>query len=327
MQNGRKGRAMKILVYSDGQPASVKALQFAAQLTQSLGADLSVITVRSETHAIEPLPQVGAWTDLADFSQLPSGLQVLAHARNILSEEGLVTGKDKVQIRELPNGHFFICQDMAGRSIPFYVCFGHILETINHEIAQHHYDLLIVAPPNRGRFHKMVLGDITRKLVLDAHTSILFVRQGRANSRFIVCADGSVAAKRQFPMLKMLLPAISPALEFVFVETPDTDETTVQTATHCLEEARKWVTGCDKPVKVHYLKGEKPAKVISSMAGEDAVIVVGASLRHDVYRRLRGSLPIQILSLAAASTLVVKALPEEQPGDLFDPDSCKDAFL
>ncbi len=313
---------MKILVYSDGQPSSVKALQFAAQLVHLLGADLSVITIRSETHAIEPIPPFGYRADLADPSQLPPGLQVLAHARNVLTDEGLLNRKEGVQVRELPDGYHFICQTVDGHPVPFYVCFGRMVEAINRQIDQYHYDLLIIAPPNRGRLHKMVMGNITRKLVLEVHTSILIVRGGHVNSRLIVCADGSVAAKRQFPLLKRLLPAIPPPLEFIFVETPDTDEATVQTATHCLEEARQWITACDKPVKIHHVKGEQPAKVISSMAGEEAVIMVGASLRHDVYKRLRGSLPIQILALTAASTLVVKALPEDQPKDLQDPDSC-----
>ncbi len=313
---------MKILVYSDGRPRSVKALQFAAQLARPLCADLSVITIRSETHAIEPLPPFGYRADLADPSQLPLGLQVLADARNVLTDEGLLDRKSNVQVRELPNGYHFNCRTTDGQTIPFYVCFGHMIETLNHEIDQYHYDLLIIAPPNHGRFHKMVLGDITRKMVLDVHTSVLFVRQGKANNRFIVCADGSVAAKRQFPMLKRLLPVIPPPLEFIFVQTPDADEETVQTAARCLEEAKKWITTCDKPVVVHRLKGNQPAKAIAAMAGKDAVIVVGASLRHDVYKRLRGSLSLQILSLTKASTLVVKALPEDHPKNVQEPDSC-----
>ncbi len=315
---------MKLLVYSDGHPPSVKALQFAARLARPLGAELAVITVRSETHAIEPLPPFGEQVDFSDASQLPPGLQVLAHARNVLAEEGFLNRQGSVQVRELPNGHLFVCQTTDSRRILFYVCFGHMIEVINNEISRHRYDLLIIAPPRRGRFHKIVLGDITRKLVLDVHTSVLIVRQSQPGGRFIVCADGSAAARRQFPMLKKLLPAISSPLEFIFVRTPDADDAAVQAADHCLKEAGKWLAGCGKPIKVHRIQNDEPAKIISSVAGDNAVIVVGASLRHDVYRRLRGSLPIQILSLTAASTLVVKTMPEDNPGDLHGPDSCRD---
>ena len=314
---------MKILVYSDGQPSSVKALQFAARLVQSLGADLAVITVRSGTHAIEPLPPYGRQIELADASRLPPGLQVMAHARQVLADEGLFNRQAVVQVRELPNGHLLACHTTDGRRVPFYVCFGHMVETLNHEIEKHRYDLLIIAPPPRGRLHRLILGDISRRLVLDVRTSVLIVRGGRADSRFVVCADGSAAARRQFPMLKRLLPAILPPLEFICVRTMAADDEAVQNAHHCLEQAEQWLTACGKTFKVHRLEGERPVQVITAIAGPEAVIVVGASLRHDVYRRLRGSLPIQILSHTAASTLVVKALPEDSPGDLHDSKTCQ----
>jgi nucleotide-binding universal stress UspA family protein len=66
-----------------------------------------------------------------------------------------------------------------------------------------------------------------------------------------------------------------------------------------------------KQFKVTRLEGAHPAEAISAAAGEKAVIFIGASLRHDVYRRLKGSLAIQILARTEASVLVVKGLPEE----------------
>ena len=42
---------MKLLVYTDGSAVSAKALRFAAQLTQKLDAELTVITTRTGTHA------------------------------------------------------------------------------------------------------------------------------------------------------------------------------------------------------------------------------------------------------------------------------------
>ena len=159
----------------------------------------------------------------------------------------------------------------------------------------------------------MVLGDTTRKLILNLHASVLIVRGGGAESRFVVCADGSAASRRQSAMLKHFLPAIGPPVELVWVRTPDSDQGAVDMAAHCLEKARKWMEDGGKAYKIHQLEGEQPAQVITDLAGDDAVIFIGASLRHDVYRRLMGSLPIQILSQSGASVLVVKGLPEEDP--------------
>ena len=161
----------------------------------------------------------------------------------------------------------------------------------------------------------MMLGNISRRLALDLHTSVLIVRGGQPNSRFLVCSDGSAAARRQYPLLKQLLPVIEPPVERVYVQTPNSDKRAIESAEQGIHRASKWLANCGKPVKMHRLKGDRPEEVIVAAAGDDAVIFLGASLRHDVYRRLLGSLPIQILARTKSSVLVVKALPE---GDLDD---------
>jgi nucleotide-binding universal stress UspA family protein len=304
---------MKLLVYSNGSALSAKALQFAAHLARRLDGDLAVITVRSGTHATEPPPPFGRDVDLSDWSHLPVGLQVLARAWDVLCKEGVLEREEgsAVRISELPNGHLFVCQGRDGRRIPFYVCFGSMIEALNHEIDTLHYDLLVVAPPRHGRLRNIVLGNITRHLVLDLHTSILFVRGGDADSRYLVCADGSAASRRQSTLLRRFLPAIRPPVEMVWVRTPGCDAAGVEMAEHCLQRAQRWMEVGGKQFKILRLEGGQPADVISSAAGENAVIFISASLRHDVYRRLKGSLTIQILERTAASVLVVKGLPED----------------
>ena len=65
------------------------------------------------------------------------------------------------------------------------------------------------------------------------------------------------------------------------------------------------------------------AAAICAEAGKDSVILMGASLRHDVYRRMRGSLPMQILDETQSSVLLVK-LPAEAGNDfLKTPFTCE----
>jgi len=304
---------MKLLVYSNGSAASVKALQFAIRLARRLDGEMAVITVRPGTHATEPPPPFGRDVDLADQTHLPSGLQILAHAWDVLCGEGMLErqGGAAVRISELPNGHLFVCQGRDGKRIPFYVCFGSMIDTLNHEIDKLRYDLLVIAPPRYGRLRNIVLGDTTRKLVLDLHASILFVRGGDADSRYVVCADGSAASRRQSGLLRRFLPAIGPPVELVWVRTPESDAAAVEMAEHCLDRARQWMAEGGRQFKILRLEGAQPAEAICAAAGEKAVIFIGASLRHDVYRRLKGSLAIQILARSAASVLVVKGLPED----------------
>ncbi|MEN8692770.1 MAG: universal stress protein, partial [Desulfobacterales bacterium] len=74
--------------------------------------------------------------------------------------------------------------------------------------------------------------------------------------------------------------------------------------------------------RLHLLEGDNPAELIIKVAGDSAIIVMGASLRHDVYRRMLGSLPMQVLSQTESSVLLVK-LPPEADSDFFkDPFTC-----
>jgi nucleotide-binding universal stress UspA family protein len=237
---------MKLLVYTDGRAESAKGLHFAARLTQKLAAELTVITTRAGTHAIEPLPPVGRNIDLSDRKSLPPGLQTLTVALDVLTAEALFERQLSLQVHELPNGYIFFCNTPVGQRILFYVCFGHLIEILNHEIEKHHYDLLIISPPQKGRLRKMIPGDISRKLVLDLHTSVLITRGGGPNSRFLVCADGSAAARRQFPLFKQFLPVIEPPVELVCVLPPGSQETAVQEADHCIQQATRWLTACGK---------------------------------------------------------------------------------
>lgn len=93
-------------------------------------------------------------------------------------------------------------------------------------------------------------------------------------------------------------------------------------ADHCVAQAERWLIAYGKQVKILRLQGERPAEIIASAVGEDAVIVVGDGLRHDVYRRLAGSLSTRIMTRAQASVLVVKGLPEGDPDVLEDPKTC-----
>jgi nucleotide-binding universal stress UspA family protein len=313
---------IKILAYTDGNPASAGALAFAAELKKRLAAELAVITVRSGTHATEEPPPVGVEFSLNQQAALPHGLQILTAALDRLAAEGVCEKPRAIKIRDVPHGHMFVVSTSAGDRIAFYESFGHFIEILNQEVDKHATDLLVVSPPRRSALRKLVTGDTTRKLALDLHTSVLVVRGGGPASRFLVCADGSPSARRQFPLLKALLPAVRQPVELVYVQKPGMDSEQIQAAENCLQHAVDWLETCDKNGPVHRLEGGNPADLIIEAAGGDSVIVMGASLRHDVYRRMLGSLPMQVLAQTASSVLLVK-LPPESDSDFFtDPFTC-----
>lgn len=305
---------LKLLVYTDGKAASSAALHYAAALKQRLAAELAVITVRPGTHSVEDPPPVGRPVALDEQNKLSPGLQALVEATQVLSGQNIMALPEAITIRDIPQGYMFVCKSASGDRIPFYECYGNFIDVMNKEVDRQSTDLLVIAPPRRKGLKRLVAGDTTRKLCLDLHTSILVVRGGAPDSRHLVCADGSSSARRQFPLIKHLLPAIEKPLDIIFVKQPQMEDDDHAAALTCIHQARQWLRTCGKMGTLIEKEATEAAAAICAEAGKDSVILMGASLRHDVYRRMRGSLPMQILDETQSSVLLVK-LPAEAGND------------
>jgi len=312
----------RLLVYTDGKPRALRALHFAAKLKKRLNAELSVITVRSGTHAAEEPPSVGVNLTADQRTKLPKGLQILLHAASALVDEAVLAPIDTIKIRDIPQGYMFFCDGAVDERIAFYECFGHFVEAINKEVDEHGHNLLIIAPLRRGRLGHLVAGNSTRELALGLNTSLLVVRGGGPDSRFLICADGSSSSHRIFPMLKQLLPAIRQPVDILYARLPDAEPQIVAAAEACLQEAGQWLSGCQKIGAVNVRESRSREDTILEAAGEASIIMMGGSLRHDVYRRMLGSLPMRILERTPSSVLIVKRLPEGDPEFMKAPFTC-----
>jgi nucleotide-binding universal stress UspA family protein len=308
---------LKILAVIDGKPASAAALKAAAQLSERLGAELGVITVRSGTHATETPTPVGVDISGGDRQNLPEGIQLLLRAADILVEAGLLAPVTQFKLHDLPQGHVFFAPKTNGERVLFSERFGSLVDELNEEIAENQFELVIIAAPRRGSLGRFAPMNLPRKLALDLHCSFLVVRGGMPDSRYVVCADGSASSRRIFPFFKRLLPAVRSPIDLICVQKPDPDPKEVEQAEHCLNLANAWLTRCGKEVKVLQPRGVKRFKVILQAAGNDAIIVMGESQMHDVRRRTLGTLPMKVLPRTDASFLMVKQPTEPDP-EMFD---------
>jgi len=308
---------LKILAVIDGKPASAAALKAAAQLSERLGAELGVITVRSGTHATETPTPVGVDISGGDRQNLPEGIQLLLRAADILVEAGLLAPVTQFKLHDLPQGHVFFAPKTNGERVLFSERFGSLVDELNEEIAENQFELVIIAAPRRGSLGRFAPMNLPRKLALDLHCSFLVVRGGMPDSRYVVCADGSASSRRIFPFFKRLLPAVRSPIDLICVQKPDPDPKEVEQAEHCLNLANAWLTRCGKEVEVLQPRGVKRFKVILEAAGNDAIIVMGESQMHDVRRRTLGTLPMKVLPRTDASFLMVKQPTEPDP-EMFD---------
>ncbi|MDH3899292.1 MAG: universal stress protein [Deltaproteobacteria bacterium] len=313
---------MKVLIYTDGKPASGAALRLGATLAERLDGETALLTVRAGTPATEEPPPVGVDVPQGQWSELQPGIQILSQAMVQLSEMGFIAGQQSINIREVRSGYLFLGSTPSGSRVPFYERYGHLIELLNHEIDQHQYDLVVVAPPKRSSLGRFVAGDKARHMALELHSSVLMARGGDWDGRFLVCADGSPSARRLFPLLKQLLPAVCGPVDLIWVREPDATEEETEAGNECVQRARAWLDSCGKEGDLLLREGERPEESILEEAGGESVIVMGGSLRHDVHHRVRGSLPLQVLAKTESSVLLAK-LPPEVGTDFFEElDTC-----
>jgi len=312
---------VKILIYLDDKTDTEGVLSIGTALSVNLEAEITFLTVRSTTPATEEPPPVGVDLPMERWHALQPGIQVLTQAMNELIGAGFLLPQS-INIRAVRNGYLFLAETPSGSRMPFYERYGHLTEILNHEVDEHRYDMVVIAAPRRSGLGRFVPGDRARRLVLDLHGSVFLVRGGDLNSRFLVCADGSPSARRLFPLLKQLLPATQERVDLIWVRQSGLTDEEVRQGKEYLEGARAWLDRCGKKGDLLLREGDRPQDVIVEEAGVDSVVVMGASLKHDVHHRVRGSLPLQILSKTESSLLLAK-LPPELGIDFFqDLDTC-----
>jgi nucleotide-binding universal stress UspA family protein len=308
---------VKILVYLDDKTSNDRVLRIGASLSEALEAEITFLTVRSTTPATEEPPPVGVDLPRERWNELQPGIQVLTQAMNELIDMGFLSFQSHINIRAVRNGYLCLAVTPSGGRVPFYERYGHLIEILNHEVDEHRHDMVVVTAPRRSGLGRFVPGDRARRLVLDLHGSAFLVRGGDLYSRFLVCADGSPSAWRLFPLLKKLLPAAHERVDLMWVKRPGLTEEETGRGREYLERARTWLDRWGKHGDLLVREGDHPQDLIVHEARFDSVIVMGASLKHDVHRRVRGSLPLQVLSKTESSLLLAK-LPPELDIDFFD---------
>jgi nucleotide-binding universal stress UspA family protein len=313
---------MKILIYTDGKPVAAAALRLGATLAERIEGEIALITVRAGTPATEEPPPVGVEIPQGQWSEFQPGIQILIQAMENLTKTGLLSQQNSIKISAVRNGYLFLGSTPSGRRVSFYERYGHLIELLNHEIDQHYHDLVVIAPPRRSGLGRFVAGDKARQIAIDLHASVLIARGGGLDGRLLVCADGSPSARRLFPLLKRLLPAVSGKVDLIWVRASDATEEETEAGNECVQRARAWLDSCGKEGNLLLRQGERPQELIVEEAGDDSVVVMGATLRHDVHHRVRGSLPLQVLAKTESSVLLAKLPPEVETGFFEALDTC-----
>jgi nucleotide-binding universal stress UspA family protein len=238
---------------------------------------------------------------------------MLVGALEELEAVGVVAKTAAIRIREEAGDvRVFRLPLVNGRGATFMVSFGSPLPVIQAAVERSDHDLLVIADPGKKGLHRVVTTNLAHRAALDTMVSVLAVKGEHLSSRVLLCADGSKSARRAYPLLRQLLPALGSTVDVLGVHERSADDEVKETCVICAERAKSWLAKAGKECTVHIKEGDSAADVIVGEAGGDALIVMGASLRSDLQRRLKGSVPMHVMERSPASVLLAKTLPEEE---------------
>lgn len=307
---------MRILIYHDDSELSPVALRTGARLARRLGQPFTILTARPGTVPVEQQPNYGEDLPRDNWQGLPPGLKLLSGAVEELESMGVLDPVDKITPQEEPSGERVFFLDTPERiSLRFTVGFGDPFEVIRREIYsvdENAQCLLVIADPGKKGLHRIFSSNLAHKASLNLMTSVLAVKGEHLDAPVYLCADGSSSARRAYPVLNWLLPSLQGVFKVIGVTLTQAEIVLKETCEECAKRARAWLASEGKVTDIVIREGEDPAQIIQDEAGDNAIIVLGASTRSDLSKRWLGSVSMSLLENSKATVLVAKALPGDE---------------
>ncbi|MBI1362782.1 MAG: hypothetical protein GC134_02265 [Proteobacteria bacterium] len=290
------------LSYTDGSPETAEAVRSAARLVKAGKGKLDVLTVT------DPLPfkdEQARRNDIpvTEWQSLPAGLNKLAQSvLPLLAEEGLITIPETLSFKEETSNRYSIrLTDVNGQPLRLWVDYIGSYDAITRLNEEADHDMVVVSASSSGLLGRLLGKDLTSQLALNLPTSLLVVKEPvHPTTPFVLCSDGSESSRRAFGALRRLVPLLKSNIHILVNEGQD------PSTLHAWLEKRKLAGNImTMPADL-----EDPAGEIISMVHPGQVLVLGASMRSTLAKKMHGSVPQEVIKRGTFSVLLSKELPE-----------------
>lgn len=192
-----------ILVPTDFSKCSVSAVKVAAQLAKKLDATIHLL------HVIET-PVVAYDAGMVNFESLPQAMFMKELADD--------------NMKSLLNEGF-----LQGVSVESKIEYDAIYTRINHYVAKHNIQLIVMGSHGAKGFNEIVLGSNAERVVRYSSCPVLTIKQDDANfdvKNIVVASDFNSEADEMFKGFKQFTSLFKAKLHLIRVNTPVNFETT-----------------------------------------------------------------------------------------------------
>lgn len=295
-----------VLICIGGEGFSEDTIRFGARTAAALQADVSVLYVAPQLRHTFTQEVGVARTKLAEWEIDHPGVRVLRYARESLAEMELTArdaGGEPVLRHALRPGirgaYELHLVGSYGEQVRLRLRERHIVEQIVEELDTHPYSVVVCGAPRRRR--------LLHQIVQFADASVLIAKNPhRDYYDLLLPVDDSEAARRARYIAGIVARALHLRVDVLSIAASEEEREGAQELAD-----REAAILARRGIEVEALSavGEVVASVCEA-AGDDHIIVLGASRQRQVWQYLFGSRPIRVVQRARSPVLVVKEIEE-----------------
>jgi len=289
-----------------GEALSEDTIRFGARTAQALEADVSILYVGPRVSHSFTQDVAMARSKLSEWEIELPGVRVLRYAREMIAEMGLAARDRNGELVErhslrpgIAGAYELHLVGSYGEDVRLRLREGGIVDQIVEELDSHHYSVVVLGAPRKRR----LLHDI----VQFANASVLIAKNAHQKyyDLLLPVAD-SEEARRARHMAGLVARALH--LRVLVLSIAESEAKLAEAQALAEREAGAIARrGIEVQARstVGYIVDE-----ICEAAGDDHIIVLGASRRRHVWQYLFGSTPITVVQRAQSPVLVVKKIEE-----------------
>ncbi|MEA3287812.1 MAG: universal stress protein [Candidatus Marinimicrobia bacterium] len=294
---------MKFLLAISSSQYSGPTLKAGAMIAQAFNAELNVVYVGAKHKGLQEGPLELSRENLTKWNIYHPGIEVLEWAFKELqlvcpeNDDLRTTEFNPEHIKQEHNRYKIILPTTGGCRVALTLREGELIQELRDELQLDDYALTIIGG-SQGKRH--MAHDLIQFL-----PSSVFIARGmnlKKKYKILLLVDDSEATKR----------SIKFGVEIARTEQWDVRTLTVSKTkrfgkgySEAARQAKTYLEKQDIPVEQFFLTGD-PVTTFVDFAGDDHIIIMGASTANPLKKLLFGSKPIKTLKRSSAPILIVK---------------------
>jgi len=301
---------VKFLMCTDGEEYAEAAIRFGGKLAKAIGADVSVLHVRSPISPSERVHLTTTRKKLTEWNLEIPGVEYLIRAREILTESGLtkLASSEEGKLGPAFEGGVEGATELhmvgpRGENVRLRLREGHPVDEILEEAKVGDYDLIIVS--SRGHqegFARHFVGSTALRVADLAPCSVLIAKNIREEDNFLLCTDGSQLSEKA----EIAGAEMARALEAkVTVLSVAEEEPRREEAVRMIRRAEMILAQMGIEAEPLVRIGQ-PAEEIIDEAKDHDIVVMGSSGSSAVKKFFLGSVPLKVIEYGKCPVLVVR---------------------